>query len=151
MCVCVFFCTRWAIKRRQLVFIHIFVMNQWILNVFSLLDLGENGTRKGMNLIHLTWLMLLHNLVKVETTLKKNNTIGYYQTKWHEMYHNFINKHGMCPSACVQLNQNICPSALNLLTWNSICCQPLRECQETHSRSSRTVLQHTGLQRRSNW
>ena len=33
---------------------------------------------------------------------------------------------------------------------NSICYQPLKDCRVTHSRSGRTVLQHTGLQRQSN-
>jgi len=34
---------------------------------FSLLDLEKNITCVGMNFTHVTWLMLLHHLVKVET------------------------------------------------------------------------------------
>jgi len=34
---------------------------------FSPLDLEKNGTCDGVNFTHLTWLMLLHYLVKFET------------------------------------------------------------------------------------
>jgi len=45
---------------------------------FPLLDLGINDTRKGMNLIHLTQLLLLQYIMKSKNQ-KYNITIGYYQ------------------------------------------------------------------------
>ena len=42
--------------------------------VFSLLDLEKKCTSDGMNLTHLTWLMLLHCIVKVETPKMHVNT-----------------------------------------------------------------------------
>jgi len=41
---------------------------------FKLLDLETNCTYEGMNFIHLTSLMLLHYLVKVETPKMHVNT-----------------------------------------------------------------------------
>jgi len=41
---------------------------------FSLLDLEKNCTCDSMNFSHLTWLMLLHYLVKVETPKMYANT-----------------------------------------------------------------------------
>jgi len=39
-----------------------------------MLDLEKNCTRDRMNFTHLTWLMLLHYLVKVETPKMHVNT-----------------------------------------------------------------------------
>ena len=41
---------------------------------FSVLDLMMNGTCDSMNFTHLTWLMLQHYLVKVETPKMRVNT-----------------------------------------------------------------------------
>ena len=41
---------------------------------FLLLDLENNSTCDGMNFTHLTWLVLLHYLVKVETPKMHVNT-----------------------------------------------------------------------------
>jgi len=54
-------------KKSQLIFVCNFVKNQLILMQFSLLDLTMNDTHGGMNLTHLTQLVLLHYLAKVET------------------------------------------------------------------------------------
>jgi len=53
-----------------LFFVYNFVRNQWILMLFSLIDLEMNARCKGMNLIYLAQFTLLHYLVIVET-LKK--------------------------------------------------------------------------------
>ena len=63
---------------------------------FSLLFLEKNSTCDGMNFTHLTWLMLLHYLVKVETLKMNVNTnsafnvsykIGIICTKLHWHFH----------------------------------------------------------------
>jgi len=52
---------------------------------FSLLDLQKNDTCDIINFTHLTWLVLLHYLVKVKTlNWKCNITVGYYQRKLHQ-------------------------------------------------------------------
>jgi len=56
--------TLWAIKRSQLIVVCNFVKNQQIILQFPLLDFKMNDTCVGMNFIHLTYLMLLHHLVK---------------------------------------------------------------------------------------
>jgi len=77
---------------------------------FPLLDLGINDTRKGMNLIHLTQLLLLQYIMKSKNR-KYNITIGYYQ------------KNGM--RYIIASSKNMA-CALYLFVWNSICCQSLR-------------------------
>jgi len=49
---------------------------------FSLLDLEKNSTCDGMNFIHLTWLMLLHYLVKVETPKMHVNTNSSFNVNY---------------------------------------------------------------------
>jgi len=44
-----------------------FVKNQWILMQLSLLELQMNDTCDIINFTHLTWLVLLHHLMKVKT------------------------------------------------------------------------------------
>ena len=48
------------LKVSWLIFVRNFVKNQQVLMQFSLLDLTMNDTSDGMNLTHLTYLMLLH-------------------------------------------------------------------------------------------
>jgi len=64
--------------------------------LFSLLDLEKNSTCDGMNFTHLTWLMLLHYLVKFETPSVHVNTNSAYNvnykiavkyTKLHWQFH----------------------------------------------------------------
>jgi len=59
--------TLWAIKTEPTYFVCNFVEYQRILMHFSLLELAMSDTCDGMNFTHLTKLMLLHYLVKVET------------------------------------------------------------------------------------
>jgi len=54
-------------KKSQLIFLCNFVKDQRILMQFSLLDLQMNVTCDIVNFTHLTWLVLLHYLVKVKT------------------------------------------------------------------------------------
>jgi len=49
---------------------------------FSLLDLQMNVTCEGMNFTHLTHLMLLHYLVKVETPKMHVNTTSAFNAKY---------------------------------------------------------------------
>jgi len=51
-----------SIKRSQLIFVHNFIKNQWILMQFSLLDLEVSGIFDIINFTHFTCLMLLHYL-----------------------------------------------------------------------------------------
>jgi len=45
---------------------------------FSLLGLEKNSTCDGMNFTHLTWLLLLHCLIKVETPNVHVNTFIFW-------------------------------------------------------------------------
>ena len=87
--------TPWAIKRSQLSFVCNFVKYWRILISFSLLDLEKNCTCD-VNLTHLTWLVLLHNLVKFETSKMHVNTNSAFNvtykiavkcTKLHWQFH----------------------------------------------------------------
>jgi len=49
---------------------------------FSLLDLEKNSTCDDMNFTHLTWLMLLHYLVKVETPKMHVNTNSVFNVNY---------------------------------------------------------------------
>ena len=49
---------------------------------FSLLDSEKNSTCDGMNFTHLTWLMLLHYLVKVETQKMQVNTNSVFNVNY---------------------------------------------------------------------
>ena len=49
---------------------------------FSLLDLEKNSTYEDMNFTHLTWLMLLHYLVKVETLKMHVNTNSAFNVNY---------------------------------------------------------------------
>ena len=50
--------------------------------LFSLLDLEKNSTHDGMNFTHLTWLVLLHYLVKVETPKMHVNTNSTFNVNY---------------------------------------------------------------------
>jgi len=49
---------------------------------FSLLDFKMNDTCEGMNFTHLTWLLLLHYLVKVETPKMHVNTTSAFNVNY---------------------------------------------------------------------
>jgi len=49
---------------------------------FSLLDLEKNNTCDGMNFTHLTWLILLHDLVKSETPKMHVNTNSAFNVNY---------------------------------------------------------------------
>jgi len=49
---------------------------------FSLLDSEKISTCDGMNFTHITWLMLLHYLVKVETQKMHVNTNSVFNVKY---------------------------------------------------------------------
>jgi len=59
----------------------------------SMLDLEKNCTYDVMNLIHLTWLVLLDYLVKVETPKMHVNTNSAFKVIWTKICapsHNFV-------------------------------------------------------------
>jgi len=49
---------------------------------FPLLDLEKNCTCDGMNFTHLAWLMLLHDLVKFETSKMHVNTNSAFNVNY---------------------------------------------------------------------
>jgi len=49
---------------------------------FSPLDLEKNSTCDDMNITHLTWLILLHYLVKVETLKMHVNTNSVFNVNY---------------------------------------------------------------------
>jgi len=64
---------------------------------FSLLDLEKNVTCDGMNFTHLTWLMLLLYLVKVETPkMHVNINLSLNATKWLANAPNYIDSFIKC-------------------------------------------------------
>jgi len=79
---------------------------------FSLLDLEKNCTCACMNFTHLTWLMLLHCLVKVQTTKMHVNTNSAFSMnyeiaiKWTKLHWQFLMNHiiqmNSSFTACVQ-------------------------------------------------
>jgi len=71
-----------------------FVKYWQILMLSSVLDLEKNCICDGMNFTHLTWLVLLHQLVKVKTPKTKmhsafnvNYEIAVKCTKLHWQFH----------------------------------------------------------------
>jgi len=49
---------------------------------FSLLDFKKNCTCDGMNFAHLTWLMILHYLVKLEASKMHLNTNSAFNVNY---------------------------------------------------------------------
>ena len=113
--------TPWAIKRSQLIFLCNFVKNQWILMQFSLLDLQMNVTCDIMNFTHLTWLVLLHYLVK---NWKCNITVGYYQRKLHQM--TIASSKWTRVVMCLKFTFFACCTAMRVWNKDVWCWRPLK-------------------------